>query len=106
VKHDLLWFEEYAECADFLEPLTPQEWKELAALLHEVNSVHDRSDRQCAWDETDHIRTSCGWIAPLHRNQGSARLTQCPNCRHEISYTQKSVQGRSARPAAQGEGEG
>ena len=41
MKHDLRWFEEYAENADILKPLTPTEWKELAALLHEVNSRDD-----------------------------------------------------------------
>ena len=36
MKHDLKWFEEYAENADILAPLTKEEWKELAALLHEL----------------------------------------------------------------------
>ncbi len=45
MKHDLLWFEEYAENVDVLKPLTPQEWKELAALLHEVNSAHGQADK-------------------------------------------------------------
>ena len=38
MKHDLRWFEEYAENADLLKPLTPAEWKELAALLRAVAS--------------------------------------------------------------------
>jgi len=37
-RHDLRWFEEYADNVKFLKPLTPQEWKELAELLHEINS--------------------------------------------------------------------
>lgn len=37
VKHDLRWFEEYAENVDILKPLTMEEWAELAALLHKVN---------------------------------------------------------------------
>lgn len=36
---DLRWFEEYAEHADWMKPLRPEEWKELAALLHEVNNA-------------------------------------------------------------------
>ncbi len=46
VKHDLLWFEEYAGNVDVLKPLTPQEWKELAALLHEVNNVQGQAAKQ------------------------------------------------------------
>ena len=42
MEHDLRWFEEYAENADILKPLTPQEWKDLAALLHEVNNRDNR----------------------------------------------------------------
>jgi len=41
MKHDLRWFEEYAENADILKPLTTGEWQELAALLHEINSHED-----------------------------------------------------------------
>jgi len=36
-KHDLKWFEEYAEYQDMLKPLTDEEWKELSILLHEIN---------------------------------------------------------------------
>ena len=43
MKRDLRWFEEYAQNADILKPLTQQEWRELAALLHEVNSRDDRT---------------------------------------------------------------
>lgn len=41
MNHDLRWFEEYAKNADILNPLTAEEWKELAALLHEVNNRDD-----------------------------------------------------------------
>ena len=38
MKHDLKWFEGYAMFADISVPLTKEEWKELAALLHDINS--------------------------------------------------------------------
>jgi hypothetical protein len=44
--HDLRWFEEYAESQDILTPLTDEEWKELARLLHEVNNA-DRAHQNC-----------------------------------------------------------
>ena len=37
--HDLKWFEEYAKC--IMRPLTAEEWNELAALLHEINSSRE-----------------------------------------------------------------
>ena len=132
MRHDLLWFEEYAENAEVLKPLTPQEWKELATLLHEVNSAQGRSDRPaCAvcgaagattvevwdaggrrigdyheWKETRALCETCsdsltvceGCYALISDNVSILGLEiLCPDCK---------AQGRSDRPAAQGEGEG
>ena len=90
MKHDLLWFEKYAKCADFLEPLTPQEWKELAALLHDVNSVQSRSDRPA---------DGHNWMKPENY---PACMVKCstakPNCDRAFVRC-------TAKPAAQGEGQ-
>jgi len=43
-KQALRWYEEYAQNVDTLPPLTTEEWKELADLLHEVNNRDDKKE--------------------------------------------------------------
>jgi hypothetical protein len=64
--------------------------------------VKECTELLCEWAETDHIRTSCGFVAPLSRNQGSRKMAQCPNCRREISYTPNSVICVNAEHLAKG----
>lgn len=60
MKHDLRWFEEYAANADLLKPLTPAEWKELAALLHEVNKRDKKPNpKHNGWPQASPIDAPC-----------------------------------------------
>ena len=43
MKRDLRWFAEYAENADWLCPLTPSDWKDLARLLLEIIEKEERN---------------------------------------------------------------